>query len=202
MFGTLCQNKLPPKPEPDDSDSDESFIPRIVNADDQQLETRNNIDEDDYEDEDNPISSNPTHSSAPFTDRVKDLLIELWGNTAREFGGRGDCGPASLSGVLNFHGITVEDEAGERFHGSGSKLRQLIVTRARNNVELLDRLIDIWTNVFPGGFEVQEANGLRIIDNVDDYLTHMATDGSDFDDPAWEIAAVALDVSITIQRVG
>jgi len=30
----------------------------------------------------------------------------------------------------------------------------------------------------------------------------MATDGSDFDDPAWEIAAVALDVSTTIQRVG
>ena len=120
----------------------------------------------------------------------------------REFGGNGNCGPASLAGVMNFFGITTDDIHGERFHGGHSRLRQLIVQRLRTNQVLLDELSDTFAHLFTIGFEVRGSNGsLIMIHSMMDYLGLMVNDGFHFDEISWQITARVLNIQIVIYRV-
>ena len=140
-------------------------------------------------------------------DRVNSFARRSEGNLnqpsiLREFGGNGNCGSASLAGVMNFFGITTEDIHGERFHGGHSRLRQLIVQRLRTNQVLLDELTNTFAPVFASGFEVRLSNGsLAMMHNLRDYLDQMVIDGFHFDELSWQIAARVLNIQIVVHRV-
>jgi hypothetical protein len=163
-----------------------------------------------------PLPHNPTQSfhndfdedrdHTPFMDgvarRLRDSVDALpYPSVLREFGGNGDCGPASLSGVLNFFRIEARDSTGERFSGGPSELRRVIVDLARRDNDLLHLMAERWRYSYPEGFEVRESTGLRMIHDVNDYLDHMLLEGSHFDEPAWAIAARVLNIQIVIHRV-
>jgi hypothetical protein len=174
---------------------------------------------DDYVDENgfHPLPHNPTQSfhSSPmvqahadiddssFMDRIAQRLQDASGSVPypsvlREFGGNGDCGPASLSGVMNFFGI---DGYGERLTGGPMQLRRIIVDLARGRPDIIHTLNERWQESFPDGIEVRESSGLRTIHTVNDYLDHMLLEGSHFDEPAWQIAALAFNLTIVMHRV-
>lgn len=111
----------------------------------------------------------------------------------RDFGGAGDCGPSSLSGVMNILGVNIDG-----YFGGATQLRRVIVERARQRPEVLDSML----NFFPiQGLEVRNREGLRTVYTPQEYLDHIIAPGANFDELSWALVAETLDLQVIIHRV-
>ena len=167
-----------------------------------------------------PISSNPTgddvggdRTQPSSSDNYRwfyhevDRLVNSGAGHIRDpsalwdFGGEGDCGPNSLIALLNYNGIHIDGEdqvEGIRYESTGSsRLRRIIVERARTQPELLARIEPSMPIELRGRFLEQ----VLIARNSQTYLDHLVWQGTWFDEAAWVLAAETLHVRIHIHRV-
>lgn len=135
------------------------------------------------------------YNTKRFTDEVRRLTGSAAGDIREasipyEFGGAGDCAPLSVSGVINYLGVSIPG-----FFGGADQLRELVVNGARDRLDLQQFV----NNFLP--IEVRGRGGDRVANSIDEYLEHIRRPGTYWDEPAWFLAAEVLQLHIVIHRV-
>ena len=119
-----------------------------------------------------------------------------------DFGGAGDCGPASLSGAMNYYGLGIrlnesEDEEEMIYlRGGQYELRQLLVSRARQNPTLMNEIFE-----FLPELEVRGRGDLQVVRDSEEFLALMAQTGYHFEEHAFRLAAESFRIQISIHSV-
>ena len=117
--------------------------------------------------------------------------------TLRDFGGNGDCGPASIAGLINYHDRNgMYGQLMPGFNGGPRELRQYAVARIRERADLIATMAP-----FVVGIEVRGRDGDVIARDIEHYLQLMEQDGSYFDEPMFRLVADAMNMRIRIHRV-
>jgi hypothetical protein len=150
-------------------------------------------------------SSNERRRQEPDDRKFEDITLQeqlqlpYIPSRLYDFGGDGDCGPASIAGALNYLGIGIPsaNNDGVTFlRGGHMEVRQLLVDRVRRDHDYMAGLHD-----FVEGIEVRGGGNLEIMNDVDRLLTLIVQPGYHWDEPVFRMAADVFRIRIQIHRV-